>query len=196
MWLHFTQHNLFSKTCLQIVFQYYLLAYSNWWVGLRCNYRLFQLCQWTMAPHCDAPSWAWMSYFLLKWRVPVRRATRAASDKGSSSWAYLWSCLWLASELKAALLDSLIFYEGSREPKQSTTYALSCCFLYTKCFLCFTVLSFNEHTLNHLDVVVKSFLYKGKNPHTTVWPARTCSNPRPVPQNSHCVVLSWIGLLR
>ena len=147
MWLHFTQHNLFSKTCLQIVFRYYLLAYSNWWVGLRCNYRLFQLCQWTMAPHCDAPSWAWMSYFLLKWRVPVRRATRAASDKGSSSWAYLWSCLWLASELKAALLDSLIFYEGSREPKQSTTYALSCCFLYTRCFLCFTVLSFNEHTL-------------------------------------------------
>ena len=101
---------------------------------------------WAPSRALHAPLRAWMFNFLLNQRVPVRRATRGATDSVSLSWANLWSCLWPASELRAALPWLTSFYKVSREPKQSTSCAVSCCVLYPKCFLCFTVLSFNEHT--------------------------------------------------
>ena len=139
-----------------------------------------------------------MFNFLLNQRVPVRRATRGATDSVSLSWANLWSCLWPASELRAALPWLTSFYKVSRERKQSTSCAVSCCVLYPKCFLCFTVLSFNEHTLKITWTLLWNHFYRKARTHTLQFGlSLPCSIPRSGPQNIHCIFLSlsWTVML-
>ena len=137
---------------------------------------------WAPSRALHAPWRAWMFYFLLNWCVPERLATRGATDSVSLSWANLWSCLWPASELRAALPWLTSFYKVSRERKQSTSCAVSCSLLYPKCFLCFTVLSFNEHTLKITWTLLWNHFYRKARTHTLKSSLRhPCSILRPVP---------------
>lgn len=74
----------------------------------------------------------------------------------SRQWQLLWgspqtclqgplSLIFLLNQQQPRL-GSLLSYCVSREPKQSTAQALSCCFLYSNPFLCFTVPSFNNNS--------------------------------------------------
>lgn len=56
-------------------------------------------------------------------------------------------------------LGSLLSWDVSREPKQSTPEALPCCFFYPHFFFCFAVPGINKHILKPIWArVVKSFL--------------------------------------